>query len=34
MSFDFSSMGDSYGEYVEFEDTEADIRVALDRFFA
>ena len=34
MRFDFSGMGDSYGEYVEFEDTEADIRVALDRFFA
>lgn len=31
--FDFAGMGDSYGKYVEFEDTEGDIRVALDRFF-
>ena len=32
--FDFSGMGDSYGEYLEFENTEEDIRAALDRFFA
>lgn len=32
--FDFSGMGDSYGEYVGFENVEADISAALDRFFA
>ena len=31
--FDFSGMGDSYGEYLGFEDVEGDIRAALDRFF-
>ncbi len=31
--FDFAGMGDSYGKYVEFEDTENDIRDALTRFF-
>jgi exosortase A-associated hydrolase 1 len=31
--FDFSGMGDSYGEYVGFENVEDDIRNALDRFF-
>ncbi|MDP3537329.1 MAG: hydrolase 1, exosortase A system-associated [Azonexus sp.] len=31
--FDFSGMGDSYGEYVGFENVESDIRNALDRFF-
>ena len=32
--FDFSGMGDSYGEYLDFENTEDDIRAALDQFFA
>ena len=31
--FDFSGMGDSYGEYLDFENTEDDIGVALNRFF-
>jgi len=31
--FDFSGMGDSYGEYLDFENTEEDIGAALDRFF-
>lgn len=31
--FDFRGMGDSYGDYVEFEHAENDIRSALDRFF-
>lgn len=31
--FDFRGMGDSYGDYVEFEHAENDIRAALDRFF-
>lgn len=34
LRFDFSGMGDSYGEYLDFENTEDDIRAALDRFFA
>lgn len=33
LRFDFSGMGDSYGEYHEFDKTEDDLRVALDRFF-
>jgi len=31
--FDFSGMGDSYGDYLGFENVETDIRSALDRFF-
>jgi len=31
--FDFGGMGDSYGEYVEFEHVEEDINAAVDRFF-
>ncbi len=31
--FDFSGMGDSYGEYLDFENTEDDIGAALNRFF-
>lgn len=33
LRFDFSGMGDSYGQYLDFENTEDDIRAALDRFF-
>lgn len=33
LRFDFSGMGDSYGEYCEFDNTEDDIRAALDRLF-
>lgn len=32
--FDFRGMGDSYGEYRDFDAAEDDIRAALDRFFA
>lgn len=32
--FDFQGMGDSYGEYLGFEKAEANIRSALDKFFA
>ena len=31
--FDFSGMGDSYGEYLDFENTEVDIGAAINRFF-
>ncbi|NTV70749.1 MAG: hydrolase 1, exosortase A system-associated [Azonexaceae bacterium] len=31
--FDFGGMGDSYGEYVEFDNVEDDINAAIDRFF-
>lgn len=31
--FDFSGMGDSYGEYLGFEDVQHNIQAALDRFF-
>jgi exosortase A-associated hydrolase 1 len=34
MRFDFSGMGDSYGDYAGFEGGEDDIRAALDCFFA
>ena len=30
--FDFRGMGDSYGDYVGYEDAEGDIRAAIDRF--
>ena len=33
LRFDFSGMGDSYGEYLDFENVEGDIEAALDRFF-
>lgn len=33
LRFDFSGMGDSYGEYAGFENADDDIRAALDRFF-
>lgn len=32
--FDFSGMGDSYGEFVQFDDVENDISAAIARFFA
>ena len=32
--FDFSGMGDSYGDYLGFEKTQDDMRLAIDRFFA
>lgn len=31
--FDFGGMGDSYGEYLEFDNVEEDIKAAVDRFF-
>lgn len=31
--FDFRGMGDSYGEYVGYENTECDIQAAIDRFY-
>ena len=33
LRFDFGGMGDSYGEYLGFENVEHDIRAALNRFF-
>lgn len=30
--FDFRGMGDSYGEYLGYENTESDIRAAIDKF--
>jgi uncharacterized protein len=32
--FDFRGMGDSYGDYPDFEDVDDDLRAALDCFFA
>lgn len=32
--FDFSGMGDSYGDYLGFEKTQDDMQRAIDRFFA
>lgn len=31
--FDFRGMGDSYGQYVGYENAEGDIRAAIDRFY-
>ena len=33
LRFDFSGMGDSYGEYVKFDNVEGDIKTAIDQFF-
>ena len=33
LRFDFSGMGDSYGEFLDFENSEDDIRAAIDRLF-
>lgn len=33
LRFDFCGMGDSYGEFVDFENSEDDIRAAIDRLF-
>ncbi|EKE18250.1 MAG: esterase/lipase/thioesterase family protein, partial [uncultured bacterium] len=33
LRFDFSGMGDSYGEYVQFDNVEDDIKTAIDQFF-
>jgi exosortase A-associated hydrolase 1 len=33
LRFDFSGMGDSYGEYVKFDNVEDDIKLAIDQFF-
>lgn len=33
LRFDFSGMGDSYGEYLEFDNVEDDIKTAIDQFF-
>lgn len=33
LRFDFGGMGDSYGEYVQFDNVEDDIKTAIDQFF-
>jgi len=33
LRFDFSGMGDSYGEYLGFDNVEDDIKTAIDQFF-
>jgi len=33
LRFDFSGMGDSYGEYLDFDNVEDDIKTAIDQFF-
>lgn len=34
LRFDFKGMGDSYGEFLDFDNTDGDIKSALDQFFA